>query len=148
MQDRIEKTVELKAPVDRVWRALTNHDEFGEWFRVKLERPFEVGQVTRGQITYPGHEHMQLEATVKTIDPQRLFSFTWCPCDDSPEENAWSGAETLIEFRLEPTPEGTRLHISESGFSQLPEDVRANALRRNSGGWDEQARNIAAYVES
>lgn len=148
MQDRIEKTVELNAPIERVWRALTNHEEFGEWFRVKLERPFEVGQVTRGQITYPGHEHARLEATVKTMEAERVFAFTWNPCGDDPEAKIWDGAETLVEFKLEPTADGTRLHISESGFSQLPEDVRADALRRNSGGWDIQSQNISTYVAS
>ena len=57
MIDRIEKTIEIKAPVSRVWRALTDHREFGAWFRVRLEGPFVPGQVSRGQITYPGYEH-------------------------------------------------------------------------------------------
>jgi uncharacterized protein YndB with AHSA1/START domain len=64
MTDRIEKTIDLKAPVSRVWRALTDHHEFGKWFRVRLEHPFVPGQVSRGQITYPGYEHLRLEAVV------------------------------------------------------------------------------------
>ena len=51
MKDYIEKRIELKAPVSRVWRALTDYREFGEWFRVKLDGPFVAGQVSRGQIT-------------------------------------------------------------------------------------------------
>ena len=54
MSNVIEKQIELKAPVSRVWRALTDHNEFGEWFRVKLENPFVPGQVSRGRILYPG----------------------------------------------------------------------------------------------
>ena len=50
--DRIEKKIELKAVPGRVWRALTDHTEFGEWFRVKLEGPFVPGKTTRGRITY------------------------------------------------------------------------------------------------
>ena len=46
--DRIEKRIELKAPPARVWRALTDHREFGEWFRVKPEGPFVVGKTTKG----------------------------------------------------------------------------------------------------
>jgi uncharacterized protein YndB with AHSA1/START domain len=60
MSDRIEKTIELKAPVSRVWRALTDHREFGTWFRVRLDGPFVPGQVSRGQITYPGYEHVRM----------------------------------------------------------------------------------------
>ena len=77
MDNQIEKRIELKAPVSRVWRALTDYREFGEWFRVKLEGPFVPGQVTRGQITYPGYEHIQWEATIQKMEHERLFSFTW-----------------------------------------------------------------------
>jgi len=63
--DRIEKRIELKAPPARVWRALTDHREFGEWFRVKLEAPFVPGKSTRGRITYPGYEHLIMEVAVQ-----------------------------------------------------------------------------------
>src|ERR1035438_6202595 len=79
MNDRIEKRIELKAPVSRVWRALTDYREFGEWFRVKLDGPFVPGQVARGHITYPGYEHLKWEAVVQAMEVERLFSFTWHP---------------------------------------------------------------------
>ena len=77
MNDRIEKRIELKAPISRVWRAVTDYREFGEWFRVKLDGPFVPGQVSRGRITYPGYEHVKWEAVVQKMEPERLFSFTW-----------------------------------------------------------------------
>ena len=77
MEIRIEKRIELKAPVSRVWRALTDYREFGEWFRVKLEGPFVPGEVSRGQITYPGYEYLKWEAVVQKMEPERHFSFTW-----------------------------------------------------------------------
>jgi len=43
---KIEKTIELEAPIDRVWKALTDHEAFGAWFGVKLDGPFVVGQET------------------------------------------------------------------------------------------------------
>ncbi len=58
MNDRIEKQVELKAPISRVWQALTDYVQFGEWFRVKLEGPFVPGQSSTGHVTYPGYEHL------------------------------------------------------------------------------------------
>ena len=148
MQDRIDKSIELKAPVGRVWRALTDHREFGQWFRVALQGPFKVGEVSKGQMTYPGYEHYRWEATVKAMEPERLFSFTWCPYSDNPDADYSREPTTLVEFRLEPTGNGTRLHLSESGFAALPDDVRrVDALRMNTQGWDEQARNIVAHVE-
>jgi uncharacterized protein YndB with AHSA1/START domain len=148
MQDRIDKSIELKAPVGRVWRALTDHREFGQWFRVALQDPFKVGEVSRGRMTYPGYEHFRWEATVQAMEPERLFSFTWCPYSDNPDADYSREPTTLVEFRLEPIAGGTRLHISESGFAALPEDARrVDALRMNTQGWNEQAKNIAAHVE-
>lgn len=149
MQDRIEKSIELMASVERVWRALTDHEEFGEWFRVKLDGPFVVGDVSRGQITYPGYEHMAWEAEVQAMDPERLFSFTWCPYGGDPDVDYSDEPKTLVEFRLEPTPDGTRLVISESGFAALPDEPRrVDALRRNTQGWTGQVKNITAHVVS
>lgn len=147
-KDRIEKTVELNAPVDRVWRAVTDSKEFGEWFRVDLEGPFAVGEKVEGQVTYPGHEHMRFEATVEAIEPKRRFAFRWCPYGGEPEVDASEEPTTLVEFRLEPTASGTRLFIVESGFNAIPEERREEAWRRNKGGWDAQAENITAYVDS
>jgi uncharacterized protein YndB with AHSA1/START domain len=150
MSDRIEKRIELKAPPARVWHALTDHREFGEWFRVKLEGPFVVGQVTRGWITHPGYEHVRWEALVQKMEPERLFSFTW-PHAQSLDKEHYSpdysqAPRTLVEFRLEPTAGGTLLTITESGFEKIPADYRADAFRRNEGGWSGQAKNIESHV--
>jgi uncharacterized protein YndB with AHSA1/START domain len=150
MADRIEKQIELKAPVSRVWRALTDYREFGEWFRVKLDGPFVEGQVSRGKMTYPGYEHVKWQAVVQKMEPERLFSFTW-PHPKSFDKADYSGdysnaPTTLVEFRLEKTKSGTLLRLTESGFDQLPADLRLEAFRRNEGGWIEQLKNIEAYV--
>ncbi|QCI63291.1 SRPBCC family protein [Phreatobacter stygius] len=147
MSDRIEKTIELNAPVERVWRALTDHKEFGEWFRVKLDGPFTPGEVSTGRITYPGYEHVKWEARVKQMEAPRLFSFTWHPYAVEPDVDYSKEPPTLVEFRLEPVTKGTRLTIVESGFDALPSHRRPDALRMNDGGWDEQLRNIQAHVE-
>jgi uncharacterized protein YndB with AHSA1/START domain len=147
MSDRIEKTIELNAPVERVWRALTDHTEFGAWFQVKLDGPFVLGGVSTGHITYPGYEHMAWRATVTRMEPTRLFAFTW-PHPADPGVDDPDAPCTLVEFRLEPTPTGTRLHIVESGFDALPPDRRTTAMRRNEGGWTEQVVNIQAHVDA
>ena len=96
MCDRIEKTIELNAPVSRVWRALTDYREFGTWFRTKLEGPFVAGKVTRGRVTYPGYEHLIWEATVQKIEPERLFSFTWHPYAVDPAQDYSRESPTLF----------------------------------------------------
>ena len=149
MQDSIEKVIDLKAPVSRVWRAITDHKEFGEWFQVNLEDPFVVGEVTRGTVTYPGSEGVKWETTTEAIEPETLFSFSWRPYADDEEENRSNQPTMLVEFRLEPTSTGTRLFITESGFSKLPDAaMAAESLRRNTEGWNIQAGNIAAHGAS
>jgi len=145
MNDRIEKRIELTAPVSRVWRALTDHSEFGEWFRVKLDGPFMAGQVSRGLITYPGYEHIKWYAVVQKMEAERLFSFTWHHSHD-PNVDPSKEPTTLVEFKLEKTKTGTLLTVIESGFENLPPERRAEAFRMNEGGWTEQIKNIEAYL--
>ncbi len=146
MGDRIEKRMELKAPVARVWRALTDYREFGQWFRVKLDGPFVAGQVSRGHVTYPGYEHLKWEAVVQKMEPKRLFSFTWHPYAIDPNADYSQETPTLVEFRLEKSAGGTLLLLTESGFNKLPKERRLEAFRRNDGGWTMQMKNIEEHV--
>jgi uncharacterized protein YndB with AHSA1/START domain len=146
MDNLIEKSIELAAPVSRVWRALTDYREFGEWFRVKLDGPFVPGQISRGHITYPGYEHVKWEAVVQKMEPERLFSFTWHPYSVDPKIDYSKETPTLVEFRLEKTAKGTLLLLTESGFEKIPSERFLEAFRRNDGGWTEQMKNIENYV--
>lgn len=143
---QIEKQIELKAPVTRVWRALTDYREFGEWFRVNLEGPFAPGQISSGRITNPKHAHLRLEVVVQTLEPEHRFSFTWHPYAIDLDKDYTHETPTLVEFKLEPTPTGTLLTVTESGFDKLPSDRSLEAFRMNDGGWARQMENIAAYV--
>src|SRR5579859_3640069 len=114
--DVIEKQIELKAPVSRVWRALTDHREFGEWFRVALDAPFAAGKPSTGHITWPGYEHLLWHAEVKSIQPETYFSFTWHPYGIDKSVDYSTEEPTLVEFTLLPTAVGTLLKVRESGF--------------------------------
>ena len=142
--DRIEKTVIIKAPRSRVWQAISDAQQFGEWFKVKLNGEFAAGATIAGTITYPGYEGLRLEIVVDRIEPERLFSYRWHPGD--PRTDYSREPMTLVEFTLEDAPGGTRLTIVESGFDQIPLARRAEAFRMNEGGWIEQIDNIGRYV--
>ncbi len=144
--DRIEKRIELNAPPARIWRAITDHKEFGEWFRVSLESPFVPGKTTRGRITYPGYEHLVMEVVVQKMEAERLFSFHWHPYAIDPKVDYSKERPTLVEFKIEKTAAGTLLIVTESGFDSIPAARRDEAFRMNSGGWSEQFKNIEAYV--
>ena len=147
MTDRIEKGIDLKAPVERVWHALTDHIAFGQWFRVKLDGPFALGEVSRGHITYPGYEHLVWEARIESMEPPRRFAFTWHPYAVNPETDYSGEPPTRVEFTLSPTATGTHLTVVESGFDALPEHRRDEAFRMNEGGWAIQMTNVCDHVE-
>lgn len=144
--DRIEKKLLLHAPRARVWHAITDSAEFGTWFRVALEGPFEVGRVVKGRITYPGYEHMTMEVTVERMDAEELFSYRWHPYAVAPDADYSTEPTTLVEFRLEEVTNGTMLTVTESGFDRIPADRRDEAFRMNDSGWTEQMENIRRHV--
>jgi uncharacterized protein YndB with AHSA1/START domain len=146
MENRVEKTIELKASVSRVWRALTDYREFGEWFRVKLDGPFVAGQISTGHLTFPGYENLKWEVMVQKIEPERLLSFTWHPYAVDPKIDYSKETPTLVEFTLEQTVGGTRLVVTETGFDKLPDHRFAEALRKNDGGWVQQMKSLETYV--
>ncbi|MGO1070004.1 SRPBCC family protein [Lysobacter sp. CA199] len=146
--DRIEREILLKAPRAKVWNALADAESFGQWFGVKLQgQRFEPGQVTQGYITYPGYEHLLMQVVVQRLEPERLLSFHWHPYAVEPGKDYSQEEPTLVEFILEQAPDGTLLRVIESGFDKVPAARREEAFRMNSGGWDEQIKNIQRYVE-
>jgi uncharacterized protein YndB with AHSA1/START domain len=144
--DRIEKQIRLRAPKSRVWRALTDAEEFGAWFRVKLEGPFVPGGRTKGKITYPGYEHITMEVWVERMEAETLFSYRWHPYAVDPKVDYSSEPTTLVEFQLKSEGGGTLLTVVESGFDQLPASRRDEAFRMNDGGWKQQLTNIERHV--
>lgn len=148
MSNKIEKKIDLKAPISRVWKALTDYKQFGQWFCVKIESPFVVGQPACGYLTYPGYENLRWEVQVKQMETERLFSYTWHPYAVDPSVDYSSETPTLVEFRLEEISGGTRLTVTESGFDKIPDHRRIDAMRMNEGGWEEQMQNIEKYVSS
>jgi uncharacterized protein YndB with AHSA1/START domain len=144
--DRIEKKIEIRAPVSRVWRALTNHSEFAKWFGAKLDRPFVPGKTTCGQVTHPGYEHIKWEATVQKMEAEKLFSYTWHPYATDMDRDYSKETPTLVEFRLARSKAGTLLTVTETGFDKVPADRRAEAFRMHKGGWAEQLKNIKEHV--
>ena len=146
MDNKIEKRIELKAPVARVWRAVTDYREFGEWFGVALDGPFALGETSRGHITESGYEHVKWEAVVQEMQPERLFSYTWHPYAVDPAMDYSGETPTLVEFRLEPTAQGTLLVVTETGFDQVPGARRDEAYRMHEDGWTQQLVSIEAYL--
>ena len=146
--DRIEKEIFLRAPRSRVWRALSDPKEFGEWFGVRFDDSFTPGGRVRGRITNPKYEGMLIEIWIERIEPEALRSYRWHPYAVDPGADFSKEPTTLVEFRLEDAVGGTRLSVTESGFDRIPADRREKAFRMNEGGWAAQVKNIERHVSS
>ena len=145
--DRIERRIVLKAPRSRVWRALSNAEEFGSWFGVALKgRTFTADQRTQGKVTHPGYEHLTWDVLIERVEPERLLSWRWKPGAVDPSVDYSKEPDTLVEFTLKDVDGGTLLTVVESGFDNVPESRRLDAFRMNSGGWDVQMQNVERHV--
>jgi uncharacterized protein YndB with AHSA1/START domain len=157
--DRIEKHVTLRAPRERVWRALTDAKQFGTWFGVELDGPFVAGQRITGRITatqvdpeiakhQEPYRGLPFEWVIETIEPMDVFSFRWHPFAIERDVDYSAEPTTLVRFELGDAADGssTSLRITESGFDQIPLERRAKAFAANEGGWGAQAELLARYL--
>ncbi|MDQ3339657.1 MAG: SRPBCC domain-containing protein [Myxococcota bacterium] len=147
--DRVEKTIELRAPRSRVWRAISNGKDFGAWFGLgtplTLVGDFVPGARISGEWMVDGkpvHEHF---CTIEKVEPERLLSFAWVPYELSPGDDPAKHPTTHVELRLEDIPDGTRLTVVESGFAKLPADKQYKR-DENGEGWALQVHSIGAHV--
>lgn len=156
--DRIEKRVVLKAPLARVWKAVSDSAEFGSWFGAKFEGPFVAGAVLAGKIVgttvdpevakhQAAHAGTPFEVAVERIEPERELAFRWHPYGCEPDGEGSPGYSTLVEFKLRELPDGVELTVVESGFDQIPPEKRLTALEMNTGGWEAQTMLIRKYLE-
>lgn len=146
-RDRIERTLQLRAPVARVWRALSDAKELGRWFGFEvLEGELAPGATLRARITHEPYTHVVCELSVVEMLPERRVSWRWHPYAVDTKVDYSREPTTLVSFDMAPVDGGTRLTVVESGFSKLPPDRRYSAFRANEGGWEAQMEAIARHV--
>jgi len=144
--NQIKETVFLPEPRARVWKALSDTSEFGNWFGVKLSGPFVPGAHLRGKVTHKGYEHYPFEITIDRVEPERLLSWRWHPNAVDPKVDYSSEPTTLVIFELEDAPGGTRLSLVESGFDGIPQSRRSEAYGGNEKGWTMQMESIQRHL--
>jgi uncharacterized protein YndB with AHSA1/START domain len=155
--DRIEKTILLRAPRNRVWRALSDSAEFGAWFGMRFDAPFTPGAVMRGVMVpttvnadvakaQKPYEGTPFEITIERMEPERLFSFRWHPGAIDPTVDYSVEPTTLVVFTLEEVAGGVLLTVTESGFDRIPLARRANAFNQNEQGWTLVVKMFEEYI--
>lgn len=155
--DRIVKTIVLKAPRERIWRAITDSRRFGAWFGAEIDGPFIAGQEASGRIMptqvdaevarlQEPHRGTPWRIQVERIEPMTLFSFRWRPYAIDPTVDYSQEPLTLVTFELKDVEGGVQLTLTESGFEGIPVARRAQAMKANDGGWAHQMRLIEKYL--
>lgn len=155
--DRIEKRILLHAPLERVWHAISDAQEFGSWFGARFDGPFVAGQHLTGQIvptavdpdvaeSQKPHEGSRFEITIDQVEPMRRLAFRWHPYAVDPEVDYSQEPATLVVFELEVAEQGTELTITESGFDRIPLERRAQAFEMNEQGWEAQLMLVEKHL--
>jgi uncharacterized protein YndB with AHSA1/START domain len=153
----IQKKILLRAPKERIWRALSDSTEFGHWFGMKFNGPFSPGACVRGWIVpttvdaqvanyQKKYEGLACEITIEQMEPERLFSFRWHPNATEPGVDYAAEPTTLIVFELAASADGVMLTLTETGFDQIPLARRAKAFTANERGWDMMVKLLEKYV--
>ena len=146
--DSIERSILIQAPRERIWRALSDASQFGQWFGANLEgNTIAPGAHVRGPITICGYEHAVFDARFERVEPQEVITYRWHPFAIDPAIDYSKETPTLVTLTLYDADGGaTLLKVVESGFDQVPPNRRVEAFAMNSRGWEAQLENVARYV--
>ncbi|MEO6580516.1 MAG: SRPBCC family protein [Sphingomicrobium sp.] len=147
MSDRIERSIFIAAPLDKVWAAISDYREFGSWFGVMLDQPFVAGQSSTGHMSFNDRK-FDWNADVVAVEPPKRLAFRWRPFAIDPDVDYSAEPKTLVEFTLAEQDGGTELTVVESGFNAIPASRRDEAFRMNSKGWSAQVENVRRHAEA
>ncbi|NDL58816.1 SRPBCC family protein [Phytoactinopolyspora mesophila] len=140
MQDSIEREVVVRAPIERVWAVLTEPTYVGRWFGQHAEFDLREGAPAR----FGWDEHGWFSARIEKVERPHLFSFRWAEDPDVALEDSPS---TLVEFTLTDAGEGTRVHVTESGFASFPQARHRVALDDHIEGWRIELGDLVALLD-
>jgi uncharacterized protein YndB with AHSA1/START domain len=138
--DRIERTLEIAHPPEKVWTALTTAEGLGTWFGEKATIDLRPGGAARMEWSSGDVANLRIER----VEPPTVFAYTWhiygLPEDDP--------RRTYVEFTLERTSTGTRLQVVETGFAQLTDEAYHKAFDGNVRGWKSELDELVEYLDA
>jgi uncharacterized protein YndB with AHSA1/START domain len=145
---RIDRTIEIKAPPERVWRALTSAAELSAWFQVTIEGEIAPGNEVWMTSVHPGHAGQRFRVRFVEMKPPERFAWQWHPGAVDPAVDYSKEAPTTVTFTLKPSGNGTQLTVTETGFDSISLTRRAKVYGDNSQGWTEVLVWLRQYAEA
>jgi uncharacterized protein YndB with AHSA1/START domain len=147
-RSRIDRSIEIEAPPERVWRALTSAAELSAWFQVRIEGDIAAGREVWMTSVHPGHAEQRFRVQFTELTPPRRLVWQWHPGAVDPGVDYSREPRTTVTFELEPTAGGTRLVVTETGFDAIDLRRRAKVFEDNSQGWTEVLVWLQKHVEA
>jgi uncharacterized protein YndB with AHSA1/START domain len=145
--ERIDRTIDIDAPPERVWRALADPSELSAWFQVTIEGVLAPGAELWMTARHTGYEGQRFRVRILEMTPPRRLAWQWHPGEVDPAVDYARESMTTVTFTLEPMGRGTRLSVAETGFDQVSIARRAKVYRDNEGGWAEVLGWLRTYAE-
>jgi uncharacterized protein YndB with AHSA1/START domain len=145
---RIDRSIDIDVPPERVWRALTDAAELAAWFQVRIEGELASGREVWMTSVHAEHTGQRFAVLVVEMTPPRRMVWQWHPGEVDPSIDYAREHRTTVTFTLEPSGKGTRLSVSETGFDEVSLERRAKAYADNSQGWTEVLGWLKKHVEA
>ncbi|MFF1573414.1 SRPBCC domain-containing protein [Leifsonia sp. NPDC058292] len=139
----VTRSIHIAAPVEKVWRAITEPAQISRWFgRAEFDGS---GAGANGTLTWP--DRRPVPVRIEAIDEPRTVSYRWSNDDASGSEPSEvdDATSTVFTFSLEPLDDGTRLTVVETGFD-VTSDPAAN-LESHRQGWNAELDKLVALLE-
>ncbi|WP_321470469.1 SRPBCC family protein [uncultured Paludibaculum sp.] len=144
---RIDRSIEINAPPERVWRALTKREELSAWFQMGIEGEIAEGSEVWMTTTHPDYKGMRFQVKFLEMRPPTLFVWEWHPGAVDPNVDYTKEPRTKVTFTLQPNGAGTHLTVSETGFDAITLERRAKVYKDNTQGWAEVVVWLRDYAE-
>jgi uncharacterized protein YndB with AHSA1/START domain len=144
---RIDRTSEIQASPERVWKSLTDARELSAWFQVTVEGEIVPGNDLWMTSVMEGYKGIRFQVHIVEMTPPRRFVWQWHPGAVDPKVDYSREPRTTVTFTLEAAGKGTRLTVTETGFEKVSLARRAKVYDDNSQGWTEVIVWIKNHVE-
>jgi uncharacterized protein YndB with AHSA1/START domain len=138
---QIERDILIEAPIDVVWRVVTEPDQMTRWF--SSEAALDGRSEGEGRLKFESGQTYTLQ--VEAFDPPRRFAYRWLHGEGT---RARPENSMLVEFTLQAERGHTRLRVVESGFDKVDwaDEAKAKYAEEHSRGWQSCLERLRDYA--